>query len=94
MNQGRVFQVSQQTLREDAAKAVRANREATKAALKSRLASLEVQAALEDFVPGTLNAEEQRWALEDPEMAKFLAMCSQKELDRMREERAYKGRAA
>jgi hypothetical protein len=90
MNQGRVFQVSQQTLREDAAKAARGKREATKAALKSRASALEVQAALEDFVPGILNEEEQAWAEADPELAKFLAMCSQKELDRMRAERAYK----
>jgi hypothetical protein len=95
MNEQRVFQVSEQTRRADAAKAARANRASTKAALKSRASTLEVMAALEGFVPGVLNAEEQAWALADPEFAKFLAMCSDEELERMREERAYKeGRAA
>jgi len=95
MNQGRVFQVSEQTLRQDAAKAARANREATRAALKSRASTLEVMAALEDFIPGKLTPEEEEWASSDPELAKFLSMCSEKELVRMREERgAYKRRAA
>jgi lipoate-protein ligase A len=90
MNQQAVFQVSAESRRQDAAKAARANRASTKAALKSRASTLEVMAALEDFVPGVLNEEEQEWALTDPELAKFLAMCSQKELDRMRAERTYK----
>jgi hypothetical protein len=89
MNQQAVFQVSAESRRQDAAKAVN-YREAAKAALKSRASTLEVMAALEDFVPGVLNEEEQEWALKDPELAKFLSMCSQKELDRMRAERTYK----
>lgn len=86
MNQKCVFQLSEQTRREDAAKAVRA----VKTALKSRASSREVQAALEGFVAGELNEEEKLWAEQDPELAKLLAMCSQVELNRMREDRAYK----
>ena len=90
MNQQRPFTLSERTRDADAKKAARASREATRAALKSRRATLEVQAALEGFAPGVLNDEEQEWALTDPDLAKFLVMCSQKELDRMRAERAQK----
>ena len=50
--------------------------------------------AIDDFEPGALNEEELAWAAKDPELAKLLAMCSQKELERMREDRAYKAARA
>lgn len=87
MNQQCVFQLSEQTRNADAKKAARANREVTRAALKSRASTLEVQQALEGFIPGELNEEEQAMADADPEIARLFKLCSAKEIERMRAER-------
>lgn len=69
---------------------------AEKAAAKQEIAALKtaLKAAHgydtklgEDFVAGELNEEEKLWAESDPELAKFLAMCTAKELASMRRDR-------
>lgn len=88
MNRGSTFQVSQETQTQDAAKAAAAKVSALKVAYKAVHAAW--KNAAEDFIPGVLNEEEIAWAAEDPDLAKLLAMCSQQELESMRELRAYK----
>ena len=67
---------------------------ALKAAYKLAAVDAAIMSAVEEFEPGALNEEELAWAAQDPELAKLLAMCSQKELERMREDRAYKAARA
>lgn len=67
---------------------------ALKQAYKSAAVDAAIMSAIDEFEPGVLNEEELAWAAQDPELAELLAMCSQKELERMREDRAYKAARA
>jgi hypothetical protein len=84
MNQKNIFRPSAELSDRFAALEARAERDALKTALKAHAYDIDLG---EDFVPGVLNDEELAMIEADPELAKFLAMCTEKELRSMRRDR-------